>query len=109
MSLDMAATESHLLSRLRFRHLQLIAVIERSGSISASAAVLNVTQPALSKALKEVEALLGFRLFDRGARGLQKTVQGEIVMHGAILLLRELAHLHAEARSVGPDGRVAGI
>src|ERR1700730_16765981 len=67
------------------------------------------TQPALSKALKEVEAMLGFRLFNRGARGLQKTAQGEIVMHGAILMLREVEHLHAEARSAGPDGRVAGI
>jgi LysR family transcriptional regulator of abg operon len=106
---DMPATERHLLARLRFRHLQLIAEIERTGSLSASAVALNLTQPALSKALKEVEAMLGFRLFNRGARGLQKTAQGEIVMHGAILMLREVAHLHAEARSAGPDGRVAGI
>jgi LysR family transcriptional regulator, regulator of abg operon len=106
---DMPATETRLLARLRFRHLQLIAEIERTGSLSASAAALNLTQPALSKALKEVEAMLGFRLFNRGARGLQKTVQGEIVMHGAVLMLRELEHLHAEARSAGPDGRVAGI
>ena len=101
---DMPATDAHLLARLRFRHLQLIAEIERTGSLSASAAALNLTQPALSKALKEVEAMLGFRLFNRGARGLQKTAQGEIVMHGAILMLREVEHLHAEARSAGPDG-----
>src|SRR3984893_9585838 len=75
----------------------------------ACASAINLTQPALSKALKEVEAMLGFRLFNRGARGLQKTAQGEIVMHGAILMLREVEHLHAEARSAGPDGRVAGI
>src|SRR5215468_9712831 len=106
---DMPATDAHLLARLRFRHLQLIAEIERSGSLSASAAALNLTQPALSKALKEVEAMLGFPLFSRGARGLQKTSQGEIVMHGATLLLRELQHVHAEAQSAGPDGRIAGI
>src|SRR5215467_6987729 len=100
----MPATETQLLARLRFRHLQLIAEIERSGSLSASAAALNLTQPALSKALKEVEAMLGFRLFDRGARGLQKTVQGDIVMNGAILMLRELEHLYAEARSARAAG-----
>ena len=53
--------------------------------------------------------MLGFPLFSRGARGLQKTLQGGIVMHGATLLLRELQHLHAEARSAGPGGKVAGI
>ncbi|MDQ8732185.1 LysR family transcriptional regulator [Bradyrhizobium sp. LHD-71] len=105
----MPPTDQHLLARLRFRHLQLIAEIERTGSLSKSAESLNLTQPALSKALKEIEAMLGFPLFNRGARGLQKTLQGEIVMHGAILLLRELQHLHAEAQFAGPDGRVAGI
>ncbi len=105
----MPTIERHLLARLRFRHLQLIAEIERSGSLGKAATGLNLTQPALSKALKEVEDMLGFPLFTRGARGLQKTVHGAIVMHGATLLLRELGHIHAEAREAGPHGHVAAI
>lgn len=101
--------EKHLLARLRFRHLQLIAEIERTGSLSKSAAALNLTQPALSKSLKEVESMLGFPIFSRSSRGLQKTIQGEIVMQGASLLIRELQHIHVEAMSAGRSGQVGGI
>jgi LysR family transcriptional regulator of abg operon len=102
-------TEKHLLARLRFRHLQLLTEIERTGSLSKSAVALNLTQPALSKALKEVEAMLGFPVFSRGSRGLQRTPQGEIVMRGASLIIRELQHMHVEAKSAGPAGKVGGI
>lgn len=102
-------TDKHLLARLRFRHLQLVAEIERTGSLSKSATALNLTQPALSKSLKEVEAILGFPIFLRGSRGLQKTAQGEIVMRGASLLISELHHMHVEATSAGPSGKVGGI
>ena len=106
---EFALTAKHLLTGLRFRHLQLLTEIERTGSLSKSAVALSLTQPALSKALKEVEAMLGFQIFFRGSRGLQKTPQGEIVMRGASLLIRELQHMHVEAKSAGPTGKVGGI
>ena len=105
----MRSVEDHLLARLRFRHLQLIAEVERTGSLSRAADTLSLTQPALSKALKEVEAMLGFEIFHRGARGLQKTAQGSIVVNGALLILRELAHVHAEAKVAGSDGSLAAV
>jgi LysR family transcriptional regulator of abg operon len=100
---------SHLLARLRFRHLQLIAEVERTGSLSRAAEVLSLSQPALSKALKEIEEMLGFEVFQRGPRGLQKTPQGAIVVHGASLLLREVLHVHAEAEAAGADASVAAV
>jgi DNA-binding transcriptional LysR family regulator len=101
--------ENHLLARLRFRHLQLVAEVERTGSLSRAAEVLSLTQPALSKALKEIEDMLGFAIFHRGPRGLQKTAQGVVVVHGASLLLREMLHVHAEAQAAGADGSVAAV
>lgn len=103
----MNPTADRLLARLRFRHLQLVAEVERLGTLGKAALALNLTQPALSKALKEIEELLGFALFNRGARGLQPTPQGRIVMRGATLLLNELRHFHAEAVLAGPEGRFA--
>ncbi|CAN5749751.1 LysR family transcriptional regulator [soil metagenome] len=105
----MSSKASHLLARLRFRHLQLIDEIERTGSLSRSAESLNLTQPALSKALKEIEDMLGFDVFTRGPRGLVKTVQGGVVVHGASLLLRELAHVHVEAEAAGAKGDFAAV
>lgn len=87
----------HLVARLRFRHLQLLVELHRSGSLRAAAVVLNLTQPALSKSLHEVEGAFGFPLFVRSARGLAATPRGEIAIRGAALMLEELAHVGAEA------------
>ncbi|MCY7318138.1 MAG: LysR family transcriptional regulator, partial [Ramlibacter sp.] len=84
-----------LITRLRFRHLRLIAELERGGSLRAAAQALNLTQPALSKALGELEGAFGFPLFTRTARGVTPTAQGQRVLRGAGMLLSELAHLRA--------------
>ena len=99
MTLDLATSPEirRLVGRLRFRHLQLLVELQHGGSLRAAAAVLNLTQPALSKALGEVESAFGFPLFTRSARGLAPTPRGEIAIRGAVLLLEELAHLGAEA------------
>ncbi|MES2361557.1 MAG: LysR family transcriptional regulator [Pseudomonadota bacterium] len=86
-----------LVARLRFRHLRLITELERGGSLRAAAQTLNLTQPALSKALAEIEGAFGFALFTRTARGLTPTAQGAVALRGAVLLLEELAHLGREA------------
>lgn len=98
----------HLVARLRFRHLQLLVELRKGGSLRAAAIVLNLTQPALSKALSEVEGAFGFPLFVRGARGLTPTPRGEIAIRGAALLLEELAHVGAEA-SADPAETVVRI
>jgi len=105
----MHAVEKHLLAPLRFRHLQLTAEVERTGSLSRPADALNLTQPALNKAPKELEGKMGFEIFHRGTRGLQKTAQGAVVVNGAVLLIRELMHLHAEAEVAGGDGGLAAV
>jgi LysR family transcriptional regulator of abg operon len=98
---DTAETE-RLITRLRFRHLRLIVELERGGSLRAAAQTLNLTQPALSKALGELEGAFGFALFTRTPRGLTPTARGAIALRGAVMLLAELAHLRAEA--VAGDG-----
>ncbi|MCZ8256408.1 MAG: LysR family transcriptional regulator, partial [Polaromonas sp.] len=76
-----------LVARLRFRHLRLITELQRGGSLRAAAQALNLTQPALSKALAEIEGAFGFALFTRTARGLTPTPQGVVALRGAALLL----------------------
>lgn len=88
---------NRLLARLRFRHLQLLVALRDGGSLRAAAGMLNLTQPALSKALAEVEAAFGHALFVRHARGLTPTARGAAVIRGAALLMAELAHVQAEA------------
>ncbi len=94
----------HLVAKLRFRHLQLLTLVQAHGSLRAASQALNLTQPALSKALSEIESAFGYKLFVRSARGLTPTVQGAAVLRGAALLLEELVHLRAEAGMAGRYG-----
>jgi LysR family pca operon transcriptional activator len=62
--------------RIRFRHLHCFLETARLGSLSNAAQVLNVSQPAASKSLKELETILGVPLFDRTGRRLVLTQAG---------------------------------
>lgn len=62
-----------LRSGLRLRQLRMLQVLAEHGSVHAAAEVLGLSQPAVTKSLQEVEALLGFTLFQRTAQGIHPT------------------------------------
>lgn len=61
---------------LNLRHLDAIVAVARLGSISAAAAEVNLSQPALTQALAKIEQALGADLFDRQPGGTTPTPQG---------------------------------
>lgn len=75
----------------------MLVELQRCGTIGKAAARLHLTQPALSKTLKEVEEAFGFAIYHRGPRGLQATSQGQAVVQGAAVLLAGLGHVHEAA------------
>jgi LysR family pca operon transcriptional activator len=64
--------------RIKFRHLQCFLAVVRHSSLQKAAQALSLTQPAVSKTIKELEELLKVRLFERGRRGTQMTQQAEV-------------------------------
>jgi LysR family transcriptional regulator, transcriptional activator of the cysJI operon len=62
------------------RHLEVFLEVSRSGTMSAAADILCVTQPAVSQSVAELEQQLGVRLFDRFRRRLSLTYAGEIFL-----------------------------
>ncbi len=94
-----------LVRRMRFSHLQMLVELQQRGSVRAASEALNLSQPAVSKALGEVERAFGFELFIRGARGLKPSLKGEVVLSGAAVLMTELAHMLADAQQAGPKAR----
>ena len=54
---------------IKLRHLQAFLEVARLRSLTEAASALNVTQPAVSKTLKELEALVGVSLMERGPFG----------------------------------------
>ena len=64
--------------RLKLRHLHCFLEVARLGKIVLAADVLAVSQPALSKSIRELETLLGVKLFKRNKRGMELSRYGEI-------------------------------
>ncbi|NNC09764.1 LysR family transcriptional regulator, partial [Corallococcus exiguus] len=60
-------------ARLKTRQLLLLIALAEEGNIHRAAAALNMTQPAASKLLRELEAMLDVQLFERMPRGMRPT------------------------------------
>lgn len=91
-------------SAVRLRHLTAFVEVARSGSIVRAAAHLNITQPAVSKTIRELEELLRIELFDRSRRSVTLTRFGEIFLRHAesgLHAFAEGARSIDEARSPG--------
>ena len=83
--------------------------VARAGSVSAAAAGLHRSQPAVSAQVRRLERAVGEPLFVRGARGVRLTHVGERLRPHAEALERVLLGVEAlvdEARSLGA-GRLA--
>ncbi|RNO90189.1 LysR substrate-binding domain-containing protein [Klebsiella pneumoniae] len=76
--------------RIRLRHLHTFVAVAQQGTLGRSAETLNLSQPALSKTLNELEQLTGTRLFERGRLGAQLTLVGEQFLTHAVKVLDAL-------------------
>jgi DNA-binding transcriptional LysR family regulator len=79
--------------QLELRHLRTICLIATTGSLTRAAAVLGVSQPALSAQLKRIESLLGGRVFDRSRQGVTATSYGRFVLTRARSALKNADEL----------------
>jgi DNA-binding transcriptional LysR family regulator len=87
----MVTGADYLIRRLRLRHLEMLVALAESGTMRAAAVRLNLSQPAMSKMLSEVEAGFSARLFERSPHGVQANALGAAAVHRARVILSELA------------------
>ncbi|MCL8305421.1 MULTISPECIES: pca operon transcription factor PcaQ [Pseudomonas] len=90
-------------TRIKYRHLLCFLEIARQGSLARAADVLAISQPAISKTLRELEELLETRLFERTRQGAELTAAGTLFMRYAgpsVQALREgVGSVRGEARA----------
>ncbi|MFM0340933.1 pca operon transcription factor PcaQ [Paraburkholderia fungorum] len=87
-------------SRVKFRHLQCFLAVAQFGGVQRAAESLSITQPAVSKTVAELEAILGVKLFERGRHGAVPTREGQLFMPHAsacVSALRQGVDLLARA------------
>jgi LysR family cyn operon transcriptional activator len=85
---------------MELRHLRYFAGIAEARSISRAAGQLRITQPALSRQLRDLEDELGVRLFERMGRRIELTAEGEDLLERSRDLLAGAASLTDRAHAL---------
>jgi molybdate transport repressor ModE-like protein len=76
--------------RLKLRDLRLLDTVVRWGSMAKASQQLHLSQPAVSKAIAEMEQMLGVRLVERGRQGVQPTPHGLALLKRGVAIFDEL-------------------
>lgn len=94
---------------MKLHQLRAIVAICESGSIQEASRLLHISQPALSKGIKELEAELGVPLLVRSNRGITATEFGERLVRRARLILEEVRRAREEIDTLKGvmDGRLS--
>jgi LysR family pca operon transcriptional activator len=100
-------------ARIKFRHLQTFIEVARQKSVGRAADVLAITQPAVTRTIRELEDYLGVDLFEKEGRGIRISRFGEVFLRHAgesIAAVKRGVDSISEARnSSGPPIRIGAL
>lgn len=82
-------------------HMKYAVEIAEAKSINRASETLFVGQPTLSRAIKELEQNLGIKIFDRSAKGMFLTPDGEVFIRYAKAILKQVDEVEAAFRRSG--------
>jgi len=103
----------NLLRRLKLRHLEVFVEVARLSSVSRTAATLGLTQPAVTRSIRDLEDICGRPLVEKDGRGIKITAFGEeFVRHAGTSLAAARQGLAAMAElrlSDGPQIRIGAL
>ncbi|ANH92307.1 MULTISPECIES: LysR substrate-binding domain-containing protein [unclassified Streptomyces] len=85
---------------VELRHLRALDAVAAAGTVTAAAARLHMTQPALSRTIAQLEARVGVRLVDRSSRRLALTSAGTTLLGHGRAILAHLDSALADTRAV---------
>ncbi|PBC07763.1 LysR family transcriptional regulator [Mesorhizobium sp. WSM3859] len=88
--------ETLLRSGLSLRHMRMITALDDHGRVSAAAQVMNTSQPAASRMIAEMEAVLDVKLCERLPRGVTLTPYGKALARRARSILLEMREADRE-------------
>jgi DNA-binding transcriptional LysR family regulator len=76
--------------RVKLRDVDILLTVIQTGSMGKAANALNMSQPAVSKAIADLEHTLGVRLLDRSRQGVEPTPYGRALMKRGVAIFDEL-------------------
>src|SRR5262245_50816494 len=79
-----------LVHRLKLRELRVLLAVTQAGSMGKAALQLAISQPAVSRAIADMEASLGVSLLDRTSQGVEPTPYGRALIDRGLVVFDEL-------------------
>ena len=76
--------------RLKLRELNILLAVVQAGSMAKAGKRLAISQPAVSKAIADMEHTLGVPLFDRSPQGVEPTQYGRALLKRGVAVFDEL-------------------
>ena len=86
---------------MEIKHLRVLVAAIEEGSIQAASRQLNIAQPALSRRIIDLEAMLGCELLVRGGRGVTPTQAGLALYRDALGIIEAVAEAGQRAQRLG--------
>ena len=86
----MAERADTISRRLKLRQLNALIAVAQWGSMAKAADHLAISQPVVSKAIAELEQVLGVRLFDRFPGGVEPTPHGRALLKRSVAIFDDL-------------------
>ena len=78
------------------RQLDIFKAVAETGSIRAAARAIELSQPAVTLSIKELESIIGCSLFERGTSGVSLTKCGDALLRHAYILLNDVERAQRE-------------
>jgi DNA-binding transcriptional LysR family regulator len=87
------------------RQLRAVVAVSQGGSVHKAASILHLTQPAVTRAIHELEQALGLELFERTPKGMVATEVGAILVERTQRAFAQLAQAEHELTEIGLSRR----
>ena len=101
----MAQRSEQVSRRLKLRQLNVLVAVAQWGSMAKAAEHLSISQPVVSKAIAELEQVVGVRLFDRMPHGVEPTPHGRALLKRSAAIFDDLRTSVSELESLSdPTG-----
>src|SRR6188474_2719441 len=96
----LSITKGYARILMELRHLRYFIAVAEEENVSRAALKLHVSQPALSRQIRDLEDEIGFPLFERSAKSVRLTEAGRVFLRESRVVIQSADHAVQTARAV---------
>lgn len=94
--------------QIELRHLHYFRVLAEELHFRRAAERLFISQPGLTRQIKQMEEIYNTSLFERGKRSVKLTQAGEFLKQEVDLIFNQLANIHTQVEKIG-EGKITNL